>query len=82
MSSFPETATYVNQDQPSGTGLQRKQASGSAKKNQVLRANSKQREKLKMNDVKLEDFRGFTHLVSIVTSDRGAFVVLMISTGE
>jgi len=44
----------------------------SKEKTKVMRANSKQREKIKLKDVELEDVHSFTYLGSIVTSDGGA----------
>ena len=44
----------------------------SKEKTKVMRANSKQREKIKLKDVELEDVQSFTYLGSIVTSHGGA----------
>ena len=44
----------------------------SKEKTQVMRANSKWLEKIKLRDEELEDVHIFTYLGRIVTSDRGA----------
>ena len=43
----------------------------SHEKTKVMWANNKQREKIKLKDVELEDAHSFKYLGSIITSDRG-----------
>ena len=69
MSFIRETATYANQECPSGTGYRENGPGDQPRKDQ---SHESQLEKIKLKDEELEDVQSFTYFGTIATSDGGA----------
>ena len=65
MSSFPETAIMQTRTDHRALVEERTILMTSKEKSKVMRNNNKQREKIQLKDVELEEVQRFTYLVSI-----------------